>query len=73
MLEYGLGRESEARLLDDAVTAALEEAPTPDLGGTATTSDFGAAVVGFLETAARSLRIGARGPHPRREDPPGPH
>ena len=50
MLEYGLGRESEAQLLDDAVTAALEEAPTVDLGGTATTSDFGAAVVGFLET-----------------------
>jgi 3-isopropylmalate dehydrogenase len=50
MLEYGLGREREARLLDDAVTAALQDAPTPDLGGTASTSDFGDAVVGFLET-----------------------
>jgi 3-isopropylmalate dehydrogenase len=49
MLEHGLGREAEARLLDDAVSAALTAAPTPDLGGTATTSDFGDAVVGLLE------------------------
>ena len=32
------------------MTAALAGAPTADLGGTATTSDFGDAVVGFLET-----------------------
>jgi 3-isopropylmalate dehydrogenase len=49
MLEYGLGCEREARLLDEAVTAALGKTPTPDLGGSATTTDFGDAVVAFLE------------------------
>jgi 3-isopropylmalate dehydrogenase len=51
MLEYALGRESEARLLDEAVSAALSAAPTPDLGGSATTSDFGNAVVERLDAA----------------------
>ena len=48
MLEHGLGCGAEARLLDGAVDAALREAPTPDLGGTATTAEFGDAVIGFL-------------------------
>ena len=49
MLEHGLGRPDEARLLDEAVEAALSTAPTPDLGGDATTAEFGDAVVAFLE------------------------
>jgi 3-isopropylmalate dehydrogenase len=56
MLDYGLDRPAEARLLDDAVTAALEDTPTPDLGGSATTADFGDAVVSFLE--AQAVRSG---------------
>ena len=44
LLEHGLGRPGEARLVADAVERALETAPTQDLGGTASTSEFGAAV-----------------------------
>jgi 3-isopropylmalate dehydrogenase len=44
MLEHGLGRPAEAAALVGAVEAALLSTPTPDLGGTATTSEFGAAV-----------------------------
>jgi 3-isopropylmalate dehydrogenase len=50
MLHHGLGRPSEAQLLDEAVEAALREARTPDRGGSATTAQFGDAVVAFLET-----------------------
>jgi 3-isopropylmalate dehydrogenase len=45
MLEHGLARSEEARRLEEAVEAALAEAPTSDLGGTATTSEFGDAVL----------------------------
>ncbi len=45
MLEHGLGRPEPARRLTDAVDAALEQARTPDLGGTATTADVTAAVL----------------------------
>jgi 3-isopropylmalate dehydrogenase len=48
MLAFGLGRPHEARLLDDAVDEAIRRAPTVDLGGTATTSQFGDAVVALL-------------------------
>ena len=48
MLVYGLGRPDEARLLDDAVDEAVRLSPTVDLGGTATTAQFGDAVVGAL-------------------------
>jgi 3-isopropylmalate dehydrogenase len=48
MLEHGLGRPDEARRLDAAVDVALERAPTPDLGGTATTADAVAAVLEAL-------------------------
>jgi 3-isopropylmalate dehydrogenase len=48
MLEYGLELPAEAKLLDDAVDSALRDAPTVDRGGSATTSEFGDAVVGFL-------------------------
>ena len=45
MLEHGLGRRDAALALDAAVDAALEAAPTPDLGGRATTDEFTAAVL----------------------------
>jgi 3-isopropylmalate dehydrogenase len=45
MLEHGLGRSAEARALEDAVGVGLREAPTPDLGGRATTVEFADAVV----------------------------
>jgi 3-isopropylmalate dehydrogenase len=51
MLEHGLGRPGEARRVERAVDAALREAPTPDQGGTATTSEFGDAVVRALASA----------------------
>jgi 3-isopropylmalate dehydrogenase len=50
MLEHGLVRPAEARLLDEAVDGALRSTPTPDLGGTATTEQFGDAVVEALTT-----------------------
>ncbi len=45
MLDHGLGRPAEAAALEAAVDAALASAPTPDLGGTATTARFGDAVL----------------------------
>ena len=48
MLAYGLGLAEEGRRLDEAVDRALAAAPTADLGGTATTSEFGDAVLAFL-------------------------
>jgi 3-isopropylmalate dehydrogenase len=48
MLEHGLGRTDEARLLDEAVDETLRSTPTPDLGGTATTEQFGDAVAKAL-------------------------
>ena len=50
MLGLGLGLASEARLLDDAVDAALEQARTADRGGSVTTGEFGDAVVAFLQS-----------------------
>ncbi|MEO8291010.1 MAG: isocitrate/isopropylmalate family dehydrogenase, partial [Gaiellaceae bacterium] len=48
MLEHGLARPEEARRLEAAVENALATAPTPDLGGQATTSEFGDAVLRAL-------------------------
>ncbi len=48
MLAYGLDRADEARRLEEAVEQAIEVAPTPDLGGTATTISFGDAVLEAL-------------------------
>ncbi len=45
MLEHGLARPAEARALEAAVEGALASAPTPDLGGSATTAEFGDAVL----------------------------
>lgn len=44
LLEHGLGLHEEARALTHAIDAALESVQTPDLGGTATTAELGAAV-----------------------------
>jgi 3-isopropylmalate dehydrogenase len=48
MLEHGLGRAGDAQELREAVALALVDAPTPDLGGTATTSGLGDAVLSHL-------------------------
>jgi 3-isopropylmalate dehydrogenase len=40
MLEHAFDREAEARRLEAAVDVAMAEAPTADLGGSATTDDF---------------------------------
>jgi 3-isopropylmalate dehydrogenase len=45
MLEHGLARSEPARRLDAAVDDALTRAPTPDLGGNATTAAVTAAVL----------------------------
>jgi 3-isopropylmalate dehydrogenase len=45
MLVHGLARPEEARALEGAVEDALASAPTPDLGGSATTAEFGDAVL----------------------------
>ena len=54
MLLHSLGRPDDAAALEQAVDRALAEAPTPDLGGTSTTSDVGDAVLRALD-AARTL------------------
>ena len=45
MLEHGLGLPAEAKRLSAAVDTAIDLAPTPDLGGNATTGDVVAAVL----------------------------
>ncbi|HET9285971.1 MAG TPA: 3-isopropylmalate dehydrogenase [Gaiella sp.] len=49
MLRHGLGRPDEAEALERAVETGLRDAPTPDLGGTATTRGMGDAVLRALE------------------------
>ena len=44
LLEHGLGLPDEAAALTAAIEAALQTTKTPDLGGSATTSELGAAV-----------------------------
>jgi len=48
LLRHGLGRATDADALERAVDRALVEAPTPDLGGTATTAGAGDAVLRAL-------------------------
>jgi 3-isopropylmalate dehydrogenase len=45
LLEHGLGRPDDARALAQAIESALVTSPTADLGGTATTAEFGNAVL----------------------------
>ena len=47
--EHGIGEPALARSLEAAIDAALAKAPTPDVGGTATTGEFGDAVLASLE------------------------
>ncbi len=48
LLRYGLGSDEEAARLERAVETALTEAPTADLGGDASTHQFGSAVLAAL-------------------------
>jgi 3-isopropylmalate dehydrogenase len=50
-LEHGLEEPQLARAVEAAVDSALETAPTPDIGGRATTSEFGDAVLASLKVA----------------------
>jgi 3-isopropylmalate dehydrogenase len=45
LLAHGLGEPALARSLEAAVTSALDSTPTADLGGLASTSEFGSAVL----------------------------
>jgi 3-isopropylmalate dehydrogenase len=45
LLRHGLGRDEEALALERAVDTALQDAPTADLGGAASTRDVGDAVL----------------------------
>jgi len=49
LLEHALSMPEEARRLEQAVDRAICERPTPDLGGSATTTEFGAAVLEQLD------------------------
>jgi 3-isopropylmalate dehydrogenase len=57
LLEHGFSRRDEAAALERAVDAALATAPTPDLGGSATTAEVTEAVLGALtgRDAVRTL------------------
>jgi 3-isopropylmalate dehydrogenase len=50
-LEHGLEEPAPARAVEAAVDSALAQAPTPDVGGSATTREFGDAVLASLEAA----------------------
>ena len=52
LLRHAAGEEVLADRLEQAVDAALESAPTRDLGGTATTIEFTDTVLGLLDRAA---------------------
>jgi 3-isopropylmalate dehydrogenase len=47
-LDHGLGESDLARAVEAAVMFALEQTPTPDLGGTATTQEFGDTTLSHL-------------------------
>ena len=57
LLEYGLGRPEDGRALAAAVDRGLELAPTPDLGGTATTAELGEAIRGQLAVDGATNRV----------------
>jgi len=48
MLDHALNRPEEAAALESAVETALRDAPTPDLGGSATTVQFADVIIGAL-------------------------
>jgi 3-isopropylmalate dehydrogenase len=57
LLEHGFARPDLATSLDGAVDAALVAHPTRDAGGSATTTEFGDAVLALLD---RTLEVAAR-------------
>jgi len=60
LLEHGLGRPEAAAQLTRAIEVALVSTPTQDLGGTATTAEFGAAVVDALAPTPYRVGDGSR-------------
>jgi 3-isopropylmalate dehydrogenase len=60
LLEHGLGRPEAAAQLTRAIEVALVSTPTQDLGGTATTAEFGAAVVDALASTPYRVGDGSR-------------
>jgi 3-isopropylmalate dehydrogenase len=52
LLEHAFGERELARAVDDAVAAASESSPTPDVGGSATTAEFGDAVLHALRPSS---------------------
>jgi 3-isopropylmalate dehydrogenase len=50
LLRHAAGEPELAKALERAVEGALAEAPTPDLGGSATTVEFAASVLGRIES-----------------------
>jgi 3-isopropylmalate dehydrogenase len=53
-LDHGLDESELARGVETAVTFAIDQAPTPDLGGTGTTQDFADAVLSYLTAGVAS-------------------
>jgi 3-isopropylmalate dehydrogenase len=51
MLTHAFGRTAEASGLERAIDSAIATTPTPDLGGTCSTADFGGAVLRAFDTA----------------------
>jgi 3-isopropylmalate dehydrogenase len=60
LLEHGLGHPEAAAELTRAIEVALVSTPTQDLGGTASTAEFGAAVVDALAPATYRVGDGSR-------------
>jgi 3-isopropylmalate dehydrogenase len=60
LLEHGLGRPEAAARLVRAIESALVSTPTQDLGGSATTAEFGAAVVDALAPSPYRVSDGSR-------------
>ncbi len=50
LLEHGLGEAALARSVEAAVAQAIAASPTRDLGGTATTTEFGSTVLAALSS-----------------------
>jgi isocitrate/isopropylmalate dehydrogenase len=55
LLEHGLERPAEATRLDAALDQVAAALATPDRGGSASTAEFGDAVVAALKTAPKEV------------------